>query len=211
MITPDTTPVFPECPTFGFTASPRYNVKIIEREGGFERRTRKWSRPLHRYTAVPFGERPERDVQRILYFWHAVGGMALGFRFKDYADFKSCQLHEEPAATDQPLVALEGSGYQLTKAYDFAGLQQLREIFKPNGATIRIANEVGVEQAADRWTLDEATGVLTPNGLFAGTPAAWGGEFFVYARFDSELEIEITQRRVHSCSVSLAEIRVPNS
>lgn len=208
MFTEDTTAIFPECPTFGFTSSPRYLVKIIEREGGYERRTRKWSRPLHRYTAVPFGQRPEADIQRILYFWHAVGGMATGFRFKDYADYKSSPLQDDVAPTDQPFVVV-GETYQLVKTYAFAGLEQVREIYKPKGDTIRVANELGVEQAADRWSLDEATGLLTPLVGFAGTPTTWGGEFYVYARFDSELEVEITQRRVQSCSVSMAEIRVP--
>jgi uncharacterized protein (TIGR02217 family) len=139
MITPDTTEIFPECPTFGYTVEPRYRVKIIEREGGYETRNRKWSRPLHRYTAVPMGQRPEKDIQSVLYFWHAVGGMTTGFRFKDWADYKSCPVQDDVTPLDQPFVFVPGSpgGYQLVKQYTVGSLTQTREIIKPKGDTIR--------------------------------------------------------------------------
>lgn len=211
MLIPDTTEIFPGCPSFGFTSGPRYKVKIIEREGGHERRTRKWSRPLHRYVAVPMGNRAEEEIQEILYFWHAMGGMTTGFRLKDHADYKSCKTHETPTPLDQPFVLEEDSpgGYQLVKTYLVGSLQQVREIYKPKGETIRVANELGVEQPDTAWTLDEGTGLLTPDESFDGTPTSWGGEFYVYARFDSELDIAISEQRIQQCDFSITEIRVP--
>jgi uncharacterized protein (TIGR02217 family) len=210
MLIPDTTEIFPACPSFGFTSGPRYKVKIIEREGGHERRTRKWSRPLHRYVSVPVGNRVEEEIQEILYFWHAMGGMATGFRLKDHADFKSCKTHENPTPLDQAFVFYEDSpsGYQLVKIYTYGAVEQIREIYKPKGDTIRVANEFGVEQPDSSWTLEEGTGLLTPEGSFVGTPTSWGGEFYVYARFDSELDVAISEQNIQQCDLSISEIRV---
>jgi uncharacterized protein (TIGR02217 family) len=210
MLQPDTLEIFPTCPTYGFTSEPRYLVKIVAREGGFERRTRKWSRPLHRYVAVPLGDRSAADVQEVLYFWHAVGGMFTTFRFRDWADYKSCAVQDEPSPTDQPFTFIPGSpgGYQLVKRYTAGSLEQLREIVKPEGATIRVANEFGVEQPSNRWILDEATGLLQPIAGFEGTPASWGGQFYVPVRFDSELPVEITNKQIQAATFALAEVRV---
>lgn len=211
MLQPDTLEIFPTCPAYGFTVEPRYRVSITERDGGYERVDRKWSRPLHRYTAVPMGTRVEDDIQEVLYFWHAHGGPSTRFRFKDFADFKSCRIQDEPTPSDQPFTFIPGSpgGYQLVKVYTYGARQQVREITKPNGATIRVANQLGIEQAASTWLLDEATGLLQTLGGFSGTPTSWGGEFYVLARFDSELPISIANKQIHEASFSVAEVRVP--
>lgn len=211
MLQSDTSPIFPECPTFGFTVEPQYLVKIVRREGGFERRDRKWSRPLLRFSTVPLGQQSRANIEAALRFWHAMGGAANMFRFLDYTDFQSCGLDATPSATDQPLTFIAGSpgGYQLIKRYSDtgSGLYTDREITRPIGSSIRVANDSGVEQASTRWLLDEATGLLQTLPSFVGTPATWGGEFYVPVRFDSEFPVEITNHRVHSVSFSLLEVR----
>ena len=112
-ITADPSPIFPECPGFNFTVEPRYLVKAIEREGGYERVDRRWSRPLCFFTAVPTGNREASVVQTILAFWHGVGGQSGEFRFKDYTDFKTCQVQDDPGTADQPLEVVDGSHWQL--------------------------------------------------------------------------------------------------
>jgi uncharacterized protein (TIGR02217 family) len=209
MLQPDTLEVFPICPAYGFTVEPRYRVKITARDGGYERVDRKWSRPLLRFVAVPTGDRFDDDVQTVLYFWHAHGGASSRFRFKDFSDHKSCRVGEEPSPTDQPFTFIAGSpgGYQLVKRYTYGAREQLREIVKPKGDTIRVANQNGVEQPSSTWLLDEATGLLQPLGGFVGTPTSWGGEFYVLARFDSELPITIVNKRIHEASFAIAEVR----
>lgn len=205
----DTSEVFPGCPTFGFVAEPNYLVKITSREGGFERRDRKWARPLTKYTGVPMGDRPQADIEQILYFWHAMGGMWSGFRFKDWTDFKSCRLDASPLATDMPLAASGDSpaSFRLIKQYRAGSTIQEREITRPIGSTIHIANEVGATQTA--WTLDEKTGLVTIGGGFSGTPTSWGGEFDVWVRFDAQFNPTFSNHNIMNVSVSLAEIRVP--
>jgi uncharacterized protein (TIGR02217 family) len=209
MIVADTLETFPTCPTYGFSVDPFILVKIIEREGGYESVDRKWAHPRRRFDGVPIGDKPQADVERILYFYLAVGGMAGEFRFKDWTDFKSCLLDEEPEPTDQPLVYVPDSpaGYQLLKQYTFGSLTYERTIRRPIGDTIRVANEVGAEQAADRWSLDEATGILTPLGGFVGTPTFWGGEFDVFARFAGPFIPEISNREIQRADVHICEKR----
>lgn len=209
MITADTTEIFPGCPTFGFTVNPRYLVRIVEREGGYERRDRRWSRPLSYYTTVPTGDQAEGDIQNVLAFWHAVGGRAEAFRFKDWSDYKSCPVQDTPTPLDQPLAYEAGSpgGYRLSKEYTVGALTQVREIYKPKGDTIRIANALGVEQDASTWTIDEATGLLSTGGGFSGVPATWGGEFYVSVRFDSELDLTLSGYQVQAATFALRELR----
>lgn len=207
-VTADTTPVFPACPTFGFTAEPMYRVAITQRDGGQERRDRKWSRPLHRYSGVPLGDQAEADMQDVLYFWHVMGGNFTKFRFKDWDDYKNCKIHQTPAAGNaQPLVLISGLTYQLTKRYAYGSATQDREITRPIGSTVAIYNEFGVVQDASKWTLVEATGVLTKGGSFTGTPTGWAGEFDVPCRFDGDLSAELTNHKIQRITASICEVR----
>src|ERR1041384_2339829 len=104
-ITPDATPHFPICPAYGFRADPFILVKIITREGGYELVDRKWSQARRQYDGTPLGDRAQADIESILYFWLAVGGMAGRFRFTDYTDYKSSRLDDEISEIDQPLLA----------------------------------------------------------------------------------------------------------
>ena len=201
---------FPECPTYGFNAQPQYLVKIVMREGGFERGNRCWERPLIVFTAVPVGDRDEDVIQSILYFWHAMGGRATTFLFKDWTDFKSCPTQNDVTALDQPLQAVNlddaSTAYQLTKAYTVTPLTQLREITKPIGSSIVVANDFG--DAQTDFDLDESTGLLKPGGSFTGTPHSWGGEFNVPVRFDSELDVQIADKQIQAVTFTLMEKRL---
>lgn len=210
MFTPDTTPYFPACPTYGFTPSPDYLVKTIQREGGYIRDDIKWEEPLHTYSGAPLGNQAQRDIERVLYFFHATK-KAKRFRFKDWADYKSCILDNIPSPLDQPLQLVSGSpsGYQLSKQYLALPYITIRTIYRPRGNTIRIANESGVEQNPSTWLLDESTGLLSAVGGFTGTPTTWGGEFDVYCKFDGPPAIELIDFKIQSATVNIIEVR-PN-
>jgi len=211
MITEDTSPIFPTCSTFGFTAEPNYLVKITAREGGFERRQRVWSRPLSKYTAVPLGNRSQSDIEDVLYFWHAMGGMSTAFRFEDQIDFKSSRLSVNPSYLDMPIVPTTDSPprYQLVKQYVIGSITQEREIQRPKGDTIEIANGSGELQDESTYTLDESTGVLVPNGGFSGVPSFWGGEFYVWVRFDGQFNPAISDYKIQNATIQLTELRQP--
>lgn len=212
-ITADTTPTFPTCPTYGFSVTPLLLVKKTSLESGRKRRDRKWEVGLRRYEGMPIGDKPQEDIEAILNFFWAIGGESIVFRLKDWTDYKSCALADDVAPLDQPFVQRDESpaGYQLVKVYQdsISGLSMVRRISRPIGSTVRVANELGVEQAASRWTLDESTGILVPGGTFAGIPTSWGGEFDVPVAFDGSPQIEITNRKIQSATVTLEEDRDP--
>lgn len=206
----DTSEIFPACPTFGFTAEPNYLVKITKREGGFERRQRVWDKPLTNYSAVPLGDQIQAEIENVLYFWHAVGGMSNCFRFKDWIDYKSCRLDADPSATDQPLEPSGDSGavsYRLLKQYVYGSMIQQRYVQRPVGDTIVVSNQDGNPQAASTFSIDEATGLLTPNEDFVGTPSLWGGEFYVWVRFDAQFNPSYSDHQILNATIQLAEIR----
>lgn len=206
-VTTDPLPTFPECPGFGFTIEPRYLTKAIEREGGAEKVDRRWARPLVFATSVPMGNRDANVIQNVLNFWHAVGGTSGHFRFKDFTDHQSCFTTLTPTATDQPFEVVD-AGYQMVKQYIAGSLTQTREIYRPIGSTIVVANGDG-EQQTD-FTLDESTGILVPGGTFTGTPASWGGQFDLYSRFLTNISIQVVDGvQIQSGEFTLRECR-PN-
>lgn len=206
-------PIFPQCPTYGFTKRADYSVTVIERASGVRTVNRNWYYPLHTFSAVPTGDQPQDDIHRVQRFWHAVGGQAGKFLFKDWTDYKSSvNLSDDVTATDQPLVQVTGSpsGYQLVKVYedDEFNFQQQRIIQKPKPGSIRIANELGVEQDASTFNVDTVTGVVTALVGFVGTPTFWGGEFYVPVMFESVPEIVMTDYQIQSTTFSLRELRL---
>lgn len=185
-------------------------VKAIEREGGFERVDRRWSRPLCFFTAVPTGKRDTTVIYDILNFFHAVGGQSNGFRFKDYTDFRSGPVYATPTADDQVFEVVTG-GYQLVKQYVAGNMTQLREIYRPKASTLLVKDSGGTVHTD--YTIDETTGILTPGGGW--TPASWGGEFDLWCRFTSDVSMvfeegqEGTEGAILSANFTLRERR-PN-
>jgi uncharacterized protein (TIGR02217 family) len=193
-------PRFPGCPSFGFTSDPEYRVVITRRSSGVEKRNRAWLRPLIKLT-VTVGPRLEGEIQELLEFWHACGGMARAFRVKDYSDYKSCQVQLTPTNLDQPLVEIPDSPgiYQLTKRYQYGvdengdPVYQDREIYKPVQGTILLSGS---------GTIDYT------NGTVNGTGGTWGGEFDVPMRFDSNFPIELSNQRIETVTFALTEVRM---
>lgn len=201
-------PVFPGCPSFGYVSRPDYLTSVVRVRSGREQRNRFWSRPLYRVD-VTVGPREENEIQELLEFWHAVGGMECGFRFKDWADYKSCRVGQTSAATDQPLVLVDGSPvqYQLTKRYTAGVRTQDRDIYKPVSGTILIADNGTPKTETSDYTVDYATGLVTL--LFSPAGAlTWGGEFDTPMRFDSDFPVELSNHRIQSVSFTLMELRL---
>lgn len=211
MITADPAPVFPLCPTFGFGVTPNLLVKIVAREGGYERRNRIWRNFLSAYDTTNLGDQRQEDIEQVIDFYKAVGASENSFRFKDWTDFKSCKLNQEPEELDQPIISSGDSpaSFRLVKQWIAGPFAQQRIIQRPIGATILIANQDGDLQSAADWTLDEATGLLSIGGGFSGTPSTWGGEFDYWVRFASAINPVFSNHKIISLTVQLQETRQP--
>lgn len=201
-------PVFPQCPSFGYTSEPMYSVTPIERASGVETRNRNWEYPLHRFNCT-VGPRAEENIAELLEFWHAVGGWAYGFRFNDGIDNKSCRIQSDPTSLDCPLLLVAGTSpeeYQLIKRYTFGARTQDRPIYKPIEDTILIADNGVLKAETSDYTIDYATGRVSLLFTPAGT-LTWGGEFDVPVRFDSEFPVELVNKRIQSVTFMLRELR----
>jgi uncharacterized protein (TIGR02217 family) len=143
-------------------------------------------------------------------FFEARNGRLHGFRFRDWADYKSCLPSQAPAPTDQALGTGDATttSFELVKRYISGAQSWTRTITKPVAGAERVALG-GVEQASG-WSVDPTTGVVT----FAIAPGAGititaGFEFDVSVRFDSDtLDVTLDIERLGSItSIPLVELR----
>ncbi|HRD29584.1 MAG TPA: DUF2460 domain-containing protein [Caulobacter sp.] len=171
---------------FGSTGGVERRTEIVTLASGFERRSTPWAHGRRRYL-IGAGLRSLDDAAALITFFEARRGQLYGFRFRDFADFKSCAPSAPVSPIDQMLGLGDGetSEFLLTKAYGDLG----RPIAKPVAGSVRVAID-GSETAA--FTLDATTGRVTfttPPGLNAVLTA--GFEFDTPVRFDAD-RIDVT-------------------
>lgn len=200
---------FPDDISRGARGGPERRTRIVELASGDEERNSPWADSRRRYDAA-YGIRRADQLAAVIAFFEARHGPLHGFRWKDWADYKSCLPSQTPAATDQ--IIGEGDGektqFELVKAYVSSAQSYARRIRKPVAGTVRIAID-GVPQASG-WSVDTTTGIIT----FAAAPGAGvivtaGFEFDVPVRFDSDrLDVTLDIERLGSItSIPLIEIR----
>lgn len=210
------TPRFPDDIAYGSQGGPGYNTTIVVIQSGAESRNVNWSKARHTYD-VAYGVRTMSNLEELIEYFHAVAGQAYGFRFKDFADFKSCNTEDAISATDQVIGTGTAAGalkvFQLVKNYTKGAFSRSRTIAKPVSGTVRISIN-GVEKLQGDgtypWTVDTTTGIVTFSS--AGPPEGQivraGYEFDTPVRFDTDnLQVNLEYYQSGSTSVGLIEIR----
>jgi len=192
---------------FGSTGGVERRTEIVTLASGYERRSTPWAQGRRRYL-IGSNLRSLDDMAALTAFFEARRGRLYGFRFRDFADFKSCGPGGTVAATDQAIGLGDGvrRTFALTKAYG----DQAREILKPVTGSVRVAVN-GVEPSASAWSVDNATGVVT----FATAPSTGaairaGFQFDTPVRFDAD-RIEVTLETFGAgrmVAMPLIEVRV---
>jgi uncharacterized protein (TIGR02217 family) len=180
---------FPSDLSFGALGGPERRTEIVTLANGFEERNTPWAQARRRYDAG-LGLRSLEDVEALIAFFEARNGMLHGFRWKDWADYKSAPASRPVGPLDQVIGHGDGvrTAFALIKTYGSGGFGSVRGIAKPVAATVRVAIG-GVEQPElVSWTLDPGTGTIS----FADAPApgaeiSAGFEFDVPVRFDTDL------------------------
>ncbi|MAR56968.1 MAG: hypothetical protein CMM93_07275 [Rickettsiales bacterium] len=121
---------------------------------------------------------------------------AVGFRFKDWSDYKG---------ENQPLTSLGGNDYQMVKQYSSGAVAVEREITKPVAGTIKLYEDSVLQVSG--WSVDTATGIITT--ALSGTLTV-DFEFDVPVRFDTD-EMSISMDSFDAGnwnSIPLIEVRV---
>jgi len=154
------TPRFPDDIAYGSRGGPMYSTRLVRTASGYEQRNINWTYPLHKWD-VAYGIKDDATWESLNEFFHAVSGMAHGFRIKDHRDYLSCDIGGTIAATDQSLGTGDGATltWQLQKTYTKGALSRTRIIQKPVASTTLFAI-AGVASTAD-WTIDTTTGIIT--------------------------------------------------
>ncbi|MEF3047137.1 DUF2460 domain-containing protein [Pseudotabrizicola sp. L79] len=200
---------FPDNISRGARGGPERRTQIVELASGDEERNASWANSRRRYD-VAYGIRRADDLAAVVAFFEARNGRLHGFRYKDWADYKSALPSQAITATDQQIGTGTGSlqTFQLAKRYTSGAQTWVRTIAKPVAGTVRVA--LGMVEQMSGWTVDTTTGVVTFTTAPAGGVAVRAGfEFDVPVRFDSDtLDVTLDFERLGSITaIPLLEIR----
>ncbi|WP_299358150.1 DUF2460 domain-containing protein [uncultured Paracoccus sp.] len=179
---------FPTNMSFGAVGGPERRTEIVSLTNGFEERNTPWAHSRRRYDAG-VGLRSLDDVAALIAFYEARAGQLHGFRWKDWADFRSCVPSRRPAAADQTIGTGDGQtrSFVLQKLYHSGPGEYARPIRKPVAGSVLVAVAGEPQTEGMDHVTDHATGVIT----FATPPAPGaevtaGFEFDVPVRFDTD-------------------------
>lgn len=200
---------FPDNISRGARGGPERRTQIVELASGAEERNASWANSRRRYD-VAYGIRRADDLAAVVAFFEARNARLHGFRFKDWADFKSCLPSQTPGPANQPIGTGNGAAtlFQLTKRYTSGAQSWTRAITKPVAGTVTIALN-GTPQASG-WSVSTTTGLITfTTAPAAGVAITAGFEFDVPVRFDTDaLDVTLDLERLGSItSIPLVEIR----
>jgi uncharacterized protein (TIGR02217 family) len=200
---------FPDDISRGARGGPERRTQIVELASGDEERNASWANSRRRYD-VAYGIRRADDLAAVVAFFEARNGRLYGFRFRDWADYKSCLPSQQPTPTDQGIGTGDGGTtmFQLVKNYASGAHTWTRTIGKPEAGSVTVAFD-GVEQGSG-WSVDTTTGLVTfGSAPTAGAVITAGFTFDVPVRFDSDtLDVTLDIERLGSItSIPLLEIR----
>lgn len=204
---------FPDDISRGARGGPMRKVQVVELASGAEERNASWADSRRRFD-VAYGIRRADDLHEVVAFFEARGGRLYGFRYKDWADHKSCLPSRAIDARDQLLGTGDGSQrhFRLRKRYGTEAMGWWRSIRKPVAGSVRIAL-ADIEQAGG-WSVDPASGIVSFDvAPGAGVEIRAGFEFDVPVRFDSDsMDVTLDLERLGSItSIPLIELREPDA
>ena len=194
---------------FGSTGGVERRTEVVTLGSGHERRSTPWSAGRRRYL-IGANLRSLDDMAALTAFFEARRGRLYGFRFKDFADFKSCGPGLSISPTDQVLGEPDGAQtiFQLSKLYGDGPSAWSRVISKPVEGAVRVAIN-GVETTA--FAVSALTGHVTLEAApETGAILTAGFEFDTPVRFDAD-RIEVTLESFDAgrmAALSLIEVRI---
>ena len=194
---------FPANLSFGAAGGPERRTEIVTLANGFEERNTPWEHSLRRYDAG-LGLRATDDLEAVIAFFEARRGQLHGFRWKDWADWRSTGPSRTLGHFDQRIAMGDGVStvFRLQKTY-VSGLESYaRPIAKPVAGTVLAAVGGDPKVEGAEFTVDTVSGALT----FAvapdiGAEITAGFEFDVPVRFDTD--------RIHISMASFQAGEIP--
>ena len=142
---------FPEDISYGSKGGPEFSTEIVISKGGIEHRNANWLNTRSRYN-VSHCIKSKSQLEKLISFFRAHKGRAIGFRFKDWTDYQ---------AKNQLITVSDGKtqSFQLKKTYKVEnGPTYDRKIYKPVEGTVKIF--LDSEDCTNKFTIDHSTGML---------------------------------------------------
>ncbi len=174
--------------SIGSSGGPERRTEIVTLVNGFEERNSPWAHSRRRYDAGA-GMRSLDDFAALIAFFEARRGQLHGFRWKDWADYKTCLPSQSVSAMDQEIGVGDGltTVFQLRKTYTSGGSAYTRDLVKPVAGSVKVAVAGVVQTLPAEFTVEEARGIVTLNLPPAlGAVVTAGCEFDVPVRFDTD-------------------------
>lgn len=192
---------FPADISYGSTGGPEYSTDVVVTGSGHEKRNVNWSNARARYN-VAHGVKSQTQLDQLVAFFRARKGRAVGFRFKDWTDYKG--IGESIGSGNGSI-----TNFQLTKTYISGAVSEIRIITKPVSETVKIY--VNSVLQVSGVSVNTATGMVTfTTAPASSTAIAADFEFDVPVRFDTDkLAASLDSFGSHSwLDIPLAEIRI---
>jgi uncharacterized protein (TIGR02217 family) len=203
---------FPASLSFGSVGGPELKTEIVTLANGFEERNTPWAHSRRRYDAG-VGLRSLDDVGSLIAFFEARRGQLHGFRWKDWADYKSCPASRNPAPGDQVIGTGDGvrTVFQLIKTYRSGQESYSRPIVKPVAGTVLVAVAGDPKVESLEFSVNAGTGEISfTDAPDVGVQVTAGFEFDVAVRFDTDrIQTSVESFRAGEVpTVPVVEVRV---
>jgi uncharacterized protein (TIGR02217 family) len=194
------------------SGGPERRTQVVTLGSGFEQRNQQWADSRRRYQAG-YGVKSIDDIHTALAFFEERRGRLHGFRWKDWADYKSCAPRQPPDANDQTLGIGDGARteFQLIKVYGSAYAPWTRDIAKPVPGTVLVAVDGITQTAGMDYTADETAGLITfTTAPESGLSVTAGYEFDVPVRFDTDrIDVDLSHFEAGAMpDIPIMEIRL---
>ncbi len=179
---------FPSKLSFGATGGPERRTEIVTLSNGFEERNAPWQHSRRRYDAG-VGLRSLADLELLIAFFEERRGQLHGFRWKDWADYRSGPADRAPGMLDQLIGTGDGERvrFELSKTYGTGETAYRRPISKPVHDTVRVALDgVAMEPGSGFEIRHDSGEVLFETPPSPGAIVTAGYEFDVPVRFDMD-------------------------
>lgn len=196
---------FPTDIALDASGGPERRTRIVTLASGHEERNTPWALSRRRYDAG-YGVRSLDDIHAVIAFFEARRGRLHGFRWKDWADYRSGSPSAPPTPLDQRLATGDGTRatFPLVKTYASGPAAETRPVTHPvDGTVVAALDGIPTPVTVDGGTVTFAT----PPPIGAEITA--GFEFDVPVRFDTDrLDINLAGFRAGEIpSIPLVEIK----
>lgn len=203
---------FPATLSFGSAGGPERRTEVVTLANGHEERNTPWAQSRRSYDAG-LSLRSLEDIEALVAFFEARRGRLYGFRWKDWADYKSCPASRQPGPQDQRIALGDGvsDSFRLAKTYGEGEAAYVRPIHKPVEGTVRVAVQGEPLQEGLHFSVDCSTGlILFEHPPETGVEITAGFEFDVPVRFDTDqIRTSVASFRAgEAVSVPVVELRL---